>query len=57
MSLDAPLRPTTASPLGAAHVHDRTCWWDVRQCRWAGPAHPTPQAATPVPAPRVAPED
>lgn len=62
MSIDAPVRPApTLDGLAGrsvcfepAHVHDRSCWWDVMACRWAGPAHPAPARRADVPAPRGA---
>ncbi|GLZ48795.1 hypothetical protein Acsp06_49800 [Actinomycetospora sp. NBRC 106375] len=48
MSVEAPARPTTAR---RGHVHDRSCYWDVMECRWAGPAHPVARDPR-VPAPR-----
>ena len=42
--------PRTVSPVRAGavsssevHHHGRTCWWDVLDARWAGPAHPDPR--------------
>ncbi|GAA4891754.1 hypothetical protein [Actinomycetospora straminea] len=55
MTVEAPTRPVTTVPQ-PPHVHDRTCFWDVLACRWAGPAHPAPPAPQ-VPAPRRSPED
>ncbi|MEJ2885486.1 hypothetical protein [Actinomycetospora aeridis] len=53
MSVDAPPRPVALVAPG--HVHDRTCFWDVLACRWAGPAHAAP-TDTRLPAPRRSPE-
>lgn len=55
MSVDAPPRPATRVTR-RGHVHDRTCYWDVFACRWAGPAHPDLARAATVPAPRTSPE-
>ena len=53
MSLDAPPRRPAPQRAAHGHVHDRSCWWDLTQCRWAGPAHPdlTRRADETVPGP------
>ncbi|MDD7967854.1 hypothetical protein [Actinomycetospora lemnae] len=57
MTVDILTRPLIAvQPAGPEHVHDRTCWWDVLECRWAGPAHPAPPTPR-IPAPRRSPEE
>lgn len=56
MTTDALPRPVTVPGTRRDHVHDRTCWWDVLACRWAGPAHPDLARPATVPAPRRSPE-
>ena len=48
MSLDSIARPvstdladlTDLAGSAGGHVHSRSCFWDVFECRWSGPAHP-----------------
>ncbi|MEJ2864278.1 hypothetical protein [Actinomycetospora flava] len=56
MTADVLTRPV-ATVARRGHEHDRSCYWDVFACRWAGPAHPDLAGPASVPSPRRSPED
>lgn len=45
----ATLTRLVTTDLRRGHAHDRTCYWDLFACRWAGPAHPPRGPEVPVP--------